>query len=162
MILSALFLEGRGVHEAVKKLLAAGYERDRMLVLLPHEMSESPLTFLQDEKTMADNARLGGVVGALLGGIASIGAIALAGPLGILAVSAAGAGALGGSIMGLLVGTGFTEGQAETWLAKAHEGHAVVGVRGIEGEEEKSKVAAMLKTSGGTHVGINLSSGPWE
>ena len=162
MILSALFREGRGVHDAVKKLLAAGYDRERVLVLLPHEMAESPLTFLQDEQTMQENTRLGGIVGGLLGGIATLGALALAGPFGALAISAAGAGALSGSVLGLLVGSGFSDGLAEKWMAKVHEGHAIVGVRGVEGEPEKARVAEILAETGGSHVGVNLSSGPWE
>lgn len=162
MILSALFQEGRGVHNAVKNLLEAGYDRERVLVLLPHEMAESPLTTLRDEATMQENARLGGVVGGMLGGLATLGALAFAGPFGALAISAAGMGALSGSVLGLLVGSGFSEGFAAQWLAKAHEGHAVVGVRGVEGNDERTKVSRILDGAGGSHVGFNLSSGPWE
>ena len=149
MMPSALFREGTGVHDAVNGLVDAGFERDRLLVVLPRDMADSPLLAQRQESVVERDMNVGAVLGALLGGLVMIGAFALAGPLGALVVSGTSAGALGGSLVGLLVGTGVSADLASAWITKVGEGCAVVGLRGHLTYGERAHVLAILVAAGG-------------
>jgi CheY-like chemotaxis protein len=157
MITSALFPEGPGVHDAVNRLVDAGYTRDRFVVLFPRDQAVPPVAELAGEKIIQHDTALGGAFGGLVGGLLMLGAFALTGPLGPLVVSAAGLGVLGGSMVGLLVGAGLSDDLAARWVEKAHEGFTVLGVRGVEDAAERERIAALLVASGGT-ASFDLSS----
>ena len=159
MMPSALFREGKGVHDAVNGLVDAGFERDRLVVVMPTDMAQSPLLAQRQELVVERDMEVGAVVGALLGGLAMIGAFAMAGPLGALVVSGTSAGAIGGSLIGFLLGTGVSADLASAWVTKVGEGFAVVGLRGHLTGEERARVLAILRTAGGTHPGDNVSTG---
>ena len=157
MITSALFPEGPGVHDAVNRLVDAGYTRDRFVVLFPRDQAVPPVAELAGEKIIQHDTALGGAFGGLVGGLLMLGAFALTGPLGPLVVSAAGLGVLGGSMVGLLVGAGLSDDLAARWVEKAHEGFIVLGVRGVEDAAERERIAALFAASGGT-ASFDLSS----
>lgn len=159
MMPSALFREGKGVHDAVNGLLDAGFEREQLVVVLPRDMAESPLLAERQQAVVERDMEVGAVLGALLGGFAMLGAFALAGPLGALVVSGTSVGALGGSVVGLLVGTGVSDDLASAWVTKVGEGFAVVGLRGRLDDGDRARVLAILLAAGGTHPGDNVSTG---
>ena len=159
MIPSAIFREGNGVHDAVNGLVDAGFERDRLVVVLPRDMAQSPLLAQRQEAVLERDMEVGAVVGALLGGIAMIGAFAMAGPLGALVVSGTSAGAIGGSLVGFLLGTGVSADLASAWVTKVGEGFAVVGIRGHLTDGERAQVLGILRAAGGTHLGDNVATG---
>lgn len=159
MIPSALFREGKGVHDAVNGLVDAGFARERFVVVLPRDMAASPILSERQESVVERDMEMGAALGGLLGGITMLGAAALVGPLGALAVSGASAAALGGSLLGLLVGTGASAQLARNWVTKIGEGFALVGLRGELSDSERGQVLAILVAAGGTHAGDNVATG---
>ena len=118
--------------QTIRRLLAAGFSTEQLLVICPAELQEHFLPAVPQTETPAADAEdvilTGGVVGATLGGIA-LTAMALSGGGAVVAAAVLiGGGAIAGGFGNLIIAKGY-EDDADAYYQEAiEEGRIVVGV----------------------------------
>lgn len=138
----------------VLNLKQQGFTSDAISVLLPDKRGSKD--FAHEHNTKApEGATAGGVaglgVGAAIGWLAGIGALAIpglgpfiaAGPI-MAALSGAAVGTAAGGIIGALVGMGIPEFEAKRYDAKVREGNVLISVH-VETSEQRSLVKDIFK-----------------
>jgi uncharacterized membrane protein len=132
----------------VEKLRMSGFSNNDISVLFPDKKGTHD--FAHEHNTKApEGATAGGVtgmgVGAVLGWVAGIGAIAIpgvglfiaAGPI-VAALSGAAIGGAAGGILGALVGMGIPEFEAKQYENKIRSGNILISVHTEESDERKT------------------------
>ena len=127
-----IYQNAKQAERSVDDLLAAGFLKDDISVLLPD--SEGTKDFAHDKSTKAPEGTAvgvttGGLIGGTLGLLAGVGILAIpgvgpliaAGPI-VAALAGLGAGGAVGGLIGALVGMGIPE-----YEAKRYEGHIKAG-----------------------------------
>jgi hypothetical protein len=145
---------------AVEDLIRHGFSQDDISLL----MSETTRgrEFMVDESTkapegLAAGAAIGGALGAIALGLTATGLLA-APAIGLFAagqwlamLAGFGAGALGGGLIGGLVGLGIPEHEAELYRGEIEKGGILLGI--YADEDEKVKEAhRLLEANGAEHV----------
>jgi hypothetical protein len=149
-------------------LRRVGFENTDVSILSPDQHGERDFGYLQRSK--APEAGLlgtciGGAVGAVLGLLASFGALALpgldvfviAGPV-IAALSGGAAGAAVGGITGALAGLGVPEIEAKRYDGKVQGGSILIAVH-VESNDLKGITESVL-TRGGAHDIVTTHEAP--
>lgn len=145
-LVTGLFRNRNDAEAAVNRVLARGYDRDDLTVLMSDSTRSKEFAFKTGTKA-AEGAgvggAVGGTVGAVIAAIAAVGTtlavpglgLIIAGPLAA-ALAGAGAGGAAGSLIGMLVGAGIPEHRAKVYEAGLREGGILLGV------EARSKAEA--------------------
>ena len=133
-----LYREKAQVETAVDKMLAAGFRKEDISVLLPDNQGSKD--FAHEKNTKAPEGTTtgvaaGGAVGGTLGLLAGIGAIAIpglgpfiaAGPI-MGALAGLGVGGAVGGLVGALVGMGIPEYEAKRYEGRIKEGGILLSV----------------------------------
>jgi len=147
----------------VLNLKQQGFTSDAISVLLPDKRGSKD--FAHEHNTKApEGATAGGVaglgVGAAVGWLAGIGALAIpglgpfiaAGPI-MAALSGAAVGGAAGGIIGALVGMGIPEFEAKRYDAKVRAGNVLISVH-VETSEQRSLAKDIFKH----HAADDISS----
>jgi hypothetical protein len=138
----------------VSQLKAAGFDNDDISVLLPDKCSEHEFGHEKHTKS-PEGTTIGGtigvVTGAILGGLAGIGTLAIPGlgpfiAAGPIMGALSGAGVLGttGGIVGALIGLGIPEYEAKRYEGRLQGGNALISVH-TETSEARSKVKEIFE-----------------
>ncbi len=151
----------------VSRLLADGFSRDDISVLLPNQSGK--LDFAHEANTKAPEGAVAGAgVGGLLGGglglLAGIGALAIpglgpfiaAGPI-MAALSGIAAGAAVGGVSGGLVGLGIPEIEAKRYEGKLKEGNYLVSVH-TETSDERKRVESVFRSEGADDISTTFEA----
>ena len=161
-LLTAIFRSRAAAMTAVEDLVRHGFSQDDISLL----MSETTRgrEFMVDESTkapegLAAGAAVGGVLGAVALGLTATGLVA-APAIGLFAagqwlamLAGFGAGALGGGLIGGLVGLGIPEHEAELYRGELEKGGILLGVFGGDKDDDRTKEAhRLLEANGGEHV----------
>jgi hypothetical protein len=161
-LLTAIFRSRAAAMTAVEDLVRHGFSQDDISLL----MSETTRgrEFMVDESTkapegLAAGAAVGGVLGAVALGLTATGLLA-APAIGLFAagqwlamLAGFGAGALGGGLIGGLVGLGIPEHEAELYKGELEKGGILLGVFADAGDDAHIKEAhRLLEANGGEHV----------
>src|SRR5262245_35064816 len=114
-LVTGIFANRASAELAVDQLMASGYSRDDISVLMSDATRGREFGITEDSKApegAATGAAVGGVLGAIAAGLISVGIIAIpgvglvaAGPI-IAALAGAGAGGAAGGLLGALIGAG--------------------------------------------------------
>ena len=139
-LITRLFDTRATAEHAITQLKQHGYTSDEISVIMKEasearELSEATDTHAQETSTAA----IGGGVGALLGGLLAISAVAIPG-IGLIAAGAlaalfVGGGGVTGSAVGWMVGAGIPEDMAPHYERGLHEGGIVLAVAAHPGDE---------------------------
>ena len=145
---------------ALEDLVRHGFSQDDISLL----MSETTRgrEFAVDEATkapegVAAGAAIGGALGALLLGLTSVGLLAAPGVnifvsgQWLAALAGFGAGALGGGILGGLVGLGIPEHEAEFYREEIAKGGILLGIYCADAERAQ-EAEALMKANDGEHL----------
>jgi uncharacterized membrane protein len=168
---SSVFCIATTVEQAEKivlELKQAGCPAEDISVLLPDRTGSRD--FAHEHNTKApEGATTGGVaglgVGAALGWLVGIGALAIpglgpfiaAGPI-MAALSGAAVGTAAGGIVGALVGMGIPEFEAKRYDAKLREGNILISVH-VEDGKQRSVVEDIYKANHAEDVSSRRESG---
>jgi hypothetical protein len=177
---SARFDDYTDAESATVDLLRAGFERDRLTILVSEE-SRKRILELQPEiadpeeesrvtaaveleqenkglKGAGVGGSIGGTVGAVAAGIAAIGTSVVIPPLGLVvagplaaALAGAGAGGAAGTVIGALTGAGLDEYRARSFAEIVDDGQIIVGAHALT-VPEQSEIVRILEERGGTIV----------
>lgn len=142
------------VEHIVSQLKAAGFDNNDISVLLPDKSSEHEFGHEKHTKS-PEGTTIGGaigvVAGAILGGLAGIGTLAIPGlgpfiAAGPIMGALSGAGVLGttGGIVGALIGLGIPEYEAKRYEGRLQGGNALISVH-TETSEARSKVKEIFE-----------------
>jgi len=146
----------------VSELQAAGFENERLSVLLPDRSGTRDLAHEKSSKA-PEGATAGAGAGAALGGalglLAGVGTLAIpglgpliaAGPI-LAALSGAAVGATIGGVSGALVGLGIPEYEAKQYEGKLRNGNILISVH-TESSEERKLVEQILAAAHATDIG---------
>jgi hypothetical protein len=142
--------------QAIRRLLAAGFFTEQLLVICPAKFQDHFLPAAPQADTPSADAKdvllKGGVVGATLGGIA-LTALALTGGGAIVAAALLiGGGAIAGGFGNLVVSKGYEE-EADAYCKEAiEEGRIVVGVEvpGANSAGQLAEAERILNEAGAT------------
>jgi hypothetical protein len=145
---------------ALEDLVRHGFSQDDISLL----MSETTRgrEFAVEEATkgpegVAAGAAIGGALGALLLGLTSVGLLAAPGinvfvsGQWLAALAGFGAGALGGGILGGLVGIGIPEHEAELYRGEIEKDGILLGLY-CEDEQRSREAEALLKANNASHL----------
>ncbi len=151
-LVNALFVDPTSARAGIESLLRYGFEKEHISVAmsdatLNHQETANGLAHEGDRT--ATGAAVGGGIGALVVGIAAVGAFAVAGPLAAL-LAGASAGGIGGSLLGALVGSGVGDKEAEH-VAREVEGGGIIVAVEVESARE-NEVREVLRAAGGKFV----------
>ncbi len=126
--------------QAVRELLAAGFSRDELALIVPEKFQEEfapdvPRAHHPGSHPGTDIAE-GGAIGAALGGIALAATAIATGGVGLLPAIPVllGGGALAGGFSGYYLSDGYGKGVGEYYEDAIHLGKIVVGVH-LEGDD---------------------------
>jgi hypothetical protein len=159
-LITGIFKTRSSAMLAVEDLVRHGFCQDDISML----MSETTRgrEFLVDEHTkspegLATGAAIGGVLGAIALGLTSVGMVAAPG-LGVFAVGAwlsmlagFGAGALGGGLIGGLIGLGLPEHEAELYRGEIENGGILLGLFAAD-NDRAAEAQRLMEASGAEHV----------
>jgi hypothetical protein len=147
-LVTALFHDRMAASDAVDALLANGFVRDDISVLMSETTHGREFGVVEHTKAAegaAVGATTGGIAGAVLGVIAATASLAIpgvgivvAGPL-VAALAGAGAGGAAGTLLGALAGAGIPEHEAMFLSTGIHKGGILVGVRTRPNEARLAK-----------------------
>ena len=137
---TGMYYDSNAASEAVDRLYRLGYSQDEISVVMDDRTRERAFAAMKNVKGsegVATGATIGGVLGAILAGATATGMIVATGgaaaPLvvGPLAAVLAGfgTGALGGGILGGLIGLGIGEARAKQYEKGLQEGGILLAVR---------------------------------
>jgi hypothetical protein len=159
-LVTAIFKTRSNAVMALEDLIHHGFSQDDISLL----MSETTRgrEFMVTEATrspegLAAGAAVGGVLGAITLGLTSVGLIAAPG-LGVFAVGqwlsmllGFGAGALGGGLIGGLIGLGIPKHQAEFYKSEIEKGGILLGIYCLD-DKRVHEAQRLLEANGGLHV----------
>lgn len=158
-LVTGIFSNRASAELAVDQLVASGYARDDISVLMSDATRGREFGITEDSKApegAAAGAALGGVLGAIAAGLISIGIIAIpgiglvaAGPI-IAALAGAGAGGAAGGLIGALVGAGIPEHEAQFFNEELEKGGILVGVYSHNDRVDAAK--EIFRTAGADSV----------
>jgi uncharacterized membrane protein len=151
-LVNALFVDSSSARTGIESLLRYGFDRDQISVAMSDatlNKQESPHGLAHEGDRTAKGAAVGGGLGALLVGIAAVGAFAAAGPLAAL-LAGASAGGIGGSLLGALVGSGVGDKEAHA-IAQGVEGGGIIVAVEVD-EARESEVRELLRSASGKFV----------
>ncbi|MCB1025609.1 MAG: hypothetical protein KDB79_14525 [Acidobacteria bacterium] len=162
-IMSALFNEFDKAENSYKDLLARGFERDQITVLMSDELRKKHYGTETEMGTKAAEgtgvgAAVGGTVGAIIGAVAAVGStvvipgagIVIAGPLAF-ALAGAGTGGIAGGLMGVLIGAGIPEETVKRYETAIGDGGIVLGFN-PKNEIEANEVEKVWKDNNADHI----------
>jgi hypothetical protein len=145
----------------VDKLRVTGFSNDDISVLFPDKSGTKD--FAHEHNTKApEGATTGGVagmgIGAILGWVAGIGALAIpgvgpfiaAGPI-VAALSGAAIGGAAGGIVGALIGLGIPEFEAKRYEEKIRSGNILISVH-TEDSKERDRAKDIFKEAGAEDI----------
>jgi len=154
--------------QIVSQLRNVGFSNSDISVLLPDKRGTKD--FAHEHSTKApEGATTGGVagmgVGAALGWLAGIGALAIpglgpfiaAGPI-MAALGGAAVGGTAGGIVGALVGMGIPEFEAKRYDAKVREGNILISVH-TEDSKQRDAAKEILERAGAKDISTGRESG---
>ena len=154
--------------EIVVELRAAGFSNNDISVLLPDKRGTKD--FAHEHNTKApEGATTGGVaglgVGAALGWLAGIGALAIpgvgpfiaAGPI-MAALGGAAVGGAAGGLVGALIGMGIPEFEAKRYDAKVREGNILISVH-TEDSKQRDAAKKILERLGAKDISTGSEAG---
>jgi hypothetical protein len=151
-LVNALFLDQPSVRRAVEALLEFGYRRDDIAVMTPEprlsRREEAGVEVSHADKT-ARGAATGGALGAVMAGSAAAGLFFSIDPLAAF-VAGIGAGGLGGSLCGALVGSLMKESPESHSAPAADKGGTIVALQVTESHSRA--VQHLLEAAGGKFV----------
>ena len=158
-LVTGIFANRAAAELAVDQLVASGYARDDISVLMSDATRGREFGITEDSKApegAAAGAALGGVLGAIAAGLISVGIIAIpgiglvaAGPI-IAALAGAGAGGAAGGLLGALVGAGIPEHEAQFFNEELSKGGILVGVYAHDDRVDAAK--EIFRTAGAESV----------
>lgn len=151
-LVNALFVDSTSARQGVESLLRYGFEKEHISVAMSDSAlnkHETPDGLAHDGDRTSMGAAIGGGLGAVVVGLAAVGAFAVAGPLAAL-LAGASAGGIGGSLLGALVGSGVGDGEARAVAREVEGGGIIVAVEVDEARE--NEVREVLRSSGGKFV----------
>ncbi len=146
---------------AVSSLLDEGFDKDDISLIMSDKTRDRIFSSTDDEATRVAKgglagAALGGVLGALVAGMTTIGIIVLPGgsllaigPI-IAALYGAGAGGAIGGLSGALISAGFAADEANLYEEEVKRGKAVVIVHAAD--EDKAVIAQSALSSSGAII----------
>src|ERR1700761_7936837 len=168
----SVYCIARAVEQAetiVLHLKQQGFSSDAISALLPDKRGSKD--FAHEHNTKApEGATTGGVaglgVGAALGWLAGIGALAIpglgpfiaAGPI-MAALSGAAVGGAAGGVIGGLVGLGIPEYEAKRYDAKIREGNILISVH-VESSEQRSLAKDIFKQHNASDIASTSEAKP--
>lgn len=145
-MVTATFSSRVAAEDALRRLEAIGIAEDQLGMIVSDSTRGTTFTF--EETTKADEsaaagATFGGVVGAVLAGVAGAGTLAIPGlnlviwgPI-VAGLAGLGAGAVTGGLIGMLVGAGIPEYEAKLYEESVKEGGILLVVRTKDKEQRK-------------------------
>jgi hypothetical protein len=147
--------------QAVDSLLASGFSKDDISVLLPDTPSTRQFAHEKDTKApegTTTGATTGGIIGGTLGLLAGIGALSIpglgpfiaAGPI-MGALAGLGAGGAVGGLIGALVGMGIPEYEAKRYEGRVKDGGVLLSVH-CDTSEEIDRAKDLLEQLGAEDV----------
>lgn len=136
-LITAIFKKKVHALATAQELVAQGFPDDDISVLMSETTRGQEFAVQEATKApegLSAGAALGGVIGAIAAGLTSVSLLAIPG-LGVFAVGAwvsmlagFGAGALGGGLLGGLVGLGIPEREAELYHEEIQNGGILLGL----------------------------------
>lgn len=123
-LIAAVFPDHASLHAAVEQLVARGVPRDQISVVLAEETKGAPMATGVRQTETRSNEGVGAAIGAVLGGVAMIGALSVMGPLAL--VAGASLGGMMGGVVGSLRGAGATEDYANRIDAALQDNGGIV------------------------------------
>lgn len=150
-LVTGLFKDRESAESAYRALVARGYTKDDVTVMMSDQTRERLFPAGASQTTELGNkaaegagvgAGIGGALGALLAGVAAIGTslvlpglgLVVAGPLAA-ALAGAGAGGVTGGLIGALVGAGIPEERVKHYEEGIRQGGILLGVRPRSAED---------------------------
>lgn len=162
-LITGLFDTPDAAQAVVTRLQQSGYTTGEISVIMKDAMDQGEAHNAPDDtKGMGSRSTvgIGGGVGALLGGLLAVGAVAIPGvgliAAGALAAMFVGGGALTGSALGWFVDRGIPADVAPYYERGLHEGGVIVTVAAHPGEE--SQVYSILHSGSVAASGHNTPS----
>ena len=157
----AIFPSRAGAESAVDQLIAAGFSRQDVSVLMSDQSGSKD--FATEKNTKAPEGTttgvgVGGAIGGTLGLLAGLGALAIpgvgpliaAGPI-MGALAGLGVGGAVGGLVGALVGMGIPEYEAKRYEGLVKDGGILVSIH-CDSSEEVSRAKDVLKVAGGKDI----------
>lgn len=147
-----IFAERAKANEAVDRLLVSGFAAAQLSMIVSGKSARGHFGF-EERKKVPEGATVGGALGvglgALVGALAAVGAIAVpglglvaAGPL-VAALAAAGAAGATGGILGGFIGLGFSEAEAKFFEQEVKLGNILLAVE-YATDDQKTKAKTIL------------------
>lgn len=145
----------------INGLKAAGFSSDKISVLLPDKNGTQDFAHEQNTK-LPEGATSGGVaglgVGAVLGWLTGIGALAIpglgpfiaAGPI-MAALSGAAVGGAAGGLIGGLIGSGIPEYEAKLYEGKIRDGNILISAHAANSEQQDA-IEDIYQRAGAEHI----------
>lgn len=167
-MVSGLFHDRESAENAYRALVARGYSKDDVTVVMSDETRQR--LFSDDEPSSTTElgskaaegagigAGVGGALGALLAGVAAVGTslvvpglgLVVAGPL-VAALAGAGAGGVSGGLLGALIGSGMPEETVKHYEQGLKSGGILLGVK-PRSEAEATLIEQSWRDSGGASL----------
>jgi hypothetical protein len=136
-LVTGIFTSRSSADHATEELMKSGFSAEDISLLMSETTKGREFEVKSGTKApegVAAGATIGGVLGAIAGGLAAVGSLAIpglalvaAGPV-IGALTGLGAGAAAGGLTGALVGLGIPEHEAKFYDNELREGGILVGV----------------------------------
>lgn len=136
-VVTATFKTRTAAEDALEQLERAGFTPDQISMVVTDETQGKHFNIEEHSKAdegLAAGATAGGLVGAIVAGLASAGAIAIPGlnlvvsGYLISALAGLGAGAAAGGLIGALVGAGIPEHEAKLYESELRSGKILIAV----------------------------------
>lgn len=164
----AIFPTRAGAESAVDQLIAAGFSRQDVSVLMSDQSGSKD--FATEKNTKAPEGTttgvgVGGAIGGTLGLLAGLGALAIpgvgpliaAGPI-MGALAGLGVGGAVGGLVGALVGMGIPEYEAKRYEGLVKDGGILVSIH-CDSSQEVSRAKDVLKAAGGRDIASSGEKG---
>jgi hypothetical protein len=148
---------------ALEDLVRHGFSQDDISLLMSETTRGREFGVEEATKApegVAAGAAIGGALGALLLGLTSVGLLAAPGVnifvsgQWLAALAGFGAGALGGGILGGLVGLGIPEHEAEFYREEIAKGGILLGIYCLD-DERAQEAESLLKANNGEHLHVD-------
>lgn len=144
--LTAVYKTRVGAEDALRRMESIGISDSQVSILSSDETRGKAFGIQKGSKAdegFAAGATVGGLVGAVMAGVLSAGAIAIPGlnlvvsGYLISALAGLGAGAATGGLIGALVGTGFEENEAKFYEDELKAGNILLAVKVRDNDQQK-------------------------
>jgi len=159
-LITGIFKNRPNAMSTLDDLRRHGFALDDISLLMSESSRGNEFKVEEHSKSsqgMASGAAVGGVLGAIVLGLTTVGMVAAPG-VGIFAVgqwlsllAGFGAGALGGGLIGGLIGLGISEHVAELYRGEIEKGGILIGVYSLD-EDRAKEVVKLFEANGAEHV----------